>query len=64
MLYFRQNLEISRASWIVLTPETVSLSLRDKTWTSETECRHALEEYDKDLRVVHELEKKLCISIH
>ena len=63
MLYFRQNLEISLTSWIVSTPKTVSLSLRDKTWTCETECHHALEEYDKDLRVVHELEKKLCISI-
>jgi len=63
MLYFRRNLEISRTSWIVSTPETVSLSLRDKTRTCETERRHALEEYDKDLRVVHELEKRLCISI-
>ena len=45
------------------TPETVSLSLRDKTWTCETKHCHALEEYDKDLRVVHELEKKLCILI-
>ena len=45
------------------TPDTVSLSLRDKTQTCETEHCHALEEYDKDLRVVHEQEKKLHISI-
>jgi len=47
----------------VLTPETVSLNLRDKTQTIETECCHALEEYNKDLRVMQELEKKCHISI-
>jgi len=57
MLYFRQDLEIAFTSWIVLTPETVSLSPRDKTWTIETKCHHALEEYKKDFRVVQEPEK-------
>lgn len=30
-----------------------------ETRSIETECRHALEEYEKDLRAVQELEKNL-----
>jgi hypothetical protein len=47
----------------VTTPETIPSSLRDKTRAIETGRRHALEEYEKDLRVVQELEKKLGISL-
>jgi len=47
----------------VSTPETIPSSLRDKTCAIETGRRHALEEYEKDLRVVQELEKKLGISL-
>jgi|SRR5882762_5129588 len=41
----------------------VSSGIRDRTWSIETERRHALEEYEKDLKVVQDLEKKLNISV-
>ena len=45
------------------TPVTISSGIRDKTWSIETERRHALEEYEKDLKVVQDLEKKLDVSV-
>ena len=37
--------------------------VRNKTRSIETERHHALEEYEKNLQVVHDLEKKLDISV-
>ena len=45
------------------TPVTISSGIRDKTRSIETERRHALEEYEKDLKVVQDLEKKLDVSV-
>jgi len=63
MIYYRQYLEAARTSWLVSTPEIVSSGIRDRTRSIETERRHALEEYEKDLKVVQDLEKKLNISV-
>jgi hypothetical protein len=52
-----------RTSWLVATPVTISSGIRDKTRSIETERRHALEEYEKDLKVVQDLEKKLDVSV-
>ena len=41
----------------------LSSGIRDRTQSIETERRHALEEYEKDLKVVQDLEKKLNISV-
>ena len=46
------------------TPVTISSGIRDKTRSIETERRHALEGYEKDLKVVQDLEKKLDVSVH
>jgi hypothetical protein len=63
MIYYRKYLEAARTSWLVSTPEIVSSGIRDRTCFIKTECRHALEEYKKDLKVVQDLEKKLNISV-
>ena len=63
MIYYRQYLEAARTSWLMSTPEIVSSGIRDRTRSIETERRHALEEYEKDLKVVQDLEKKLNISV-
>jgi len=63
MIYYRQYLEAARTSWLVSTPEIVSSGIRDRTRSIETERRHALEEYEKDLKVVQDLEKKLNILV-
>ena len=63
MIYYRQYLEAARTSWLVATPEIISSGIRDRTRSIETERRHALEEYEKDLKVVQDLEKKLNISV-
>jgi len=59
----RGDLEAMQTSWLVSTPATVSSGVRDKTRSIETERRHALEEYEKDLKTVQDLEKKLNISV-
>jgi len=64
MIYYRKYLQAACTSWLVATPEIISLGIRDRTRSIETECRHALEEYKKDLKVVQDLEKKLNISVH
>jgi hypothetical protein len=40
----------------------MSTGMRDNTMSLETARRHALEGYEKDLKVVQELEKKLGID--
>lgn len=56
----RKKLDEASAIWNVITPETHGA--RDYTASQETERRHALEEYEKDLKIVHHLEKTLCIT--
>ncbi|KAG6818274.1 hypothetical protein H0H93_006352 [Arthromyces matolae] len=68
MEYYQKlvNLEASRKSfekastWSMLTPET--FGARDYTQSRETARRHALENMEKDLTVVQELEKRLKIT--
>ncbi|KAG6847569.1 hypothetical protein H0H93_007343 [Arthromyces matolae] len=68
MEYYQKlvNLDASRKSfekastWSLLTPET--FGARDYTQSRETTRRHALENMEKDLIVVQELEKKLKIT--
>lgn len=40
----------------------MSMSMRDNTMSLETTRRHALEGYEKDLKVVQDLEKKLGVA--
>jgi hypothetical protein len=51
-------------AWAVSTPRTVQFGTHDVTSTTrnETAWRHAIENYDKDLKVVQELEVKLGIT--
>ena len=44
-----------------MTPD--SMPARDMTQSRETERRHALEARDRDMQVVHDLEKKLSITL-
>jgi hypothetical protein len=57
---YRKKLEAARQVWINSTPD--KMSQRDTTRLQETQRRHALEERDKLLCVVHDLELKLGIT--
>jgi hypothetical protein len=58
---FREKVDIIRQVWITATPETMSQNPRDRTQVRETEWQHALEERDKILVTVQDLEKKMGI---
>lgn len=58
----RETLEASRSLWSNTTQSTAASSGRDTTRIMETARRHALENHDKDLRVVQELELRLEIQ--
>ena len=45
-----------------MTPESLSQKPKDKTLSTETGRRHAIEERDKNLEVVQELERKLGVT--
>jgi hypothetical protein len=53
--------DVMRNTWIQTTPATMASRHRDTTQTVETERRHKLEDRDKDLQAVQDLEKKLGI---
>ncbi|KAF8507900.1 hypothetical protein BU17DRAFT_78031 [Hysterangium stoloniferum] len=57
-----KNLDNVRAAWIQATPITISTSMRDNTISLETTWRHLLEGYEKDLKIVQDLEKKLVVA--
>jgi hypothetical protein len=58
---FREKVDIIHQVWITATPETMSQNPRDRTQVRETERQHALEERDKILVTVQDLEKKMGI---
>ncbi|KAG0693826.1 hypothetical protein DFH29DRAFT_1006902 [Suillus ampliporus] len=60
----KKDLNAASAAWAVLTPSTVEFGARDMASTTRTETarRHAIENYDKDLKMVQDLEVKLSIS--
>ncbi|KII92210.1 hypothetical protein PLICRDRAFT_104028 [Plicaturopsis crispa FD-325 SS-3] len=49
--------------WDITTPDTHEPVLRDTTRTTETTRRHAVENYEKDLKAVQVLELKLDIQV-
>jgi hypothetical protein len=60
----RKDLDVASAPWSVSTPSSASLGSRDITTTIriKTARRHAIENYEKDLKVVQELEVKLGVT--
>jgi hypothetical protein len=60
----RKDLDTATAAWTVATPSTVQFGAHDITLTNriETARRHAIENYEKDLKVVQELETKLGVT--
>ncbi|KAG2743935.1 hypothetical protein P692DRAFT_201722581, partial [Suillus brevipes Sb2] len=60
----KKDLDAASMAWAVSTPRTVQFGTHDVTSTTrnETAWRHAIENYDKDLKVVQELEVKLGIT--
>ncbi|KAG1758241.1 hypothetical protein EDD22DRAFT_827673 [Suillus occidentalis] len=60
----KDELDASSSVWAVATPATVHGLASDESATRrlETARRHALENYEKDLRFVQELERKLSIT--
>ncbi|KAG6874615.1 hypothetical protein C0992_007271 [Termitomyces sp. T32_za158] len=56
----QKKLDEASAVWSVITPETHGT--RDYTASKETERRHALEDFEKDLKIVHDLEKRLSVT--
>jgi hypothetical protein len=56
----RTTLEAARNAWINATPD--AMPARDNTQTRETRRQHALEARDRDLLVVHDLERKLNLA--
>ena len=58
----REKVDAIRQIWINTTPEVMSQNQRDTTQVRETERRHALEDRDKILVTVQDLEKKLGIK--
>jgi len=61
-LFVREKVEAVRKLWFNSTGETMSQKLRDNTRVHETQRRHALEERDKVLAAVQDLEIKLEIA--
>ncbi|KAG1787544.1 hypothetical protein EV424DRAFT_1340062 [Suillus variegatus] len=60
----KKDLDAATAAWTVTTPSTVEFGPRDIASTNriETTCRHAMENYEKDLKAVQELETKLGMT--
>lgn len=58
----RKTLEAAQQLWVQATPQTMSRGNRDNTRSLETNRRHALEVYEKNLQSVQDLEKKLEIT--
>lgn len=59
--FHRSKLAEAVRVWAIITPE--SIAKRDFTRSKETDRRHALEDCDKTLAVVQDLERKLQIKI-
>ncbi|KIO07397.1 hypothetical protein M404DRAFT_23899 [Pisolithus tinctorius Marx 270] len=60
----KKDLDLKSALWDVTTPsdpKDYAMYTR-KTWKAETAHRHAVEMYNKDLRIVQDLESKLNID--
>ncbi|KAG1763541.1 hypothetical protein EDD22DRAFT_979344 [Suillus occidentalis] len=62
----KKDLDVASAPWSVSTPSSASFGSRDIATTIriETARRHAIENYEKDLKVVQELEVKLGDAGH
>ncbi|KAI6023157.1 hypothetical protein BKA83DRAFT_4053758 [Pisolithus microcarpus] len=60
----RQDLETILSTWTVVTAQNVAPIWSDSSATRkrETTCRHAQENYEKDLKAVQELEGRLGIT--
>ncbi|KAG2058969.1 hypothetical protein BDR06DRAFT_980317 [Suillus hirtellus] len=60
----KQDLDTATAAWTVATPNTVQFGAREVALTNkiETARRHAIENHEKDLKVVQELEMKLGVT--
>lgn len=60
----RKDLDVAMAAWTVATPATVQFGAHDIASTNrvETTRRHAIENHEKDLKVVQELETKLGVT--
>ncbi|KAG1796091.1 hypothetical protein EV424DRAFT_1306802, partial [Suillus variegatus] len=60
----KKDLDAATAAWTVTTPSTVEFGPRDIASTNriETTRRHAMENYEKDLKAVQELETKLGVT--
>ncbi|KAG6887899.1 hypothetical protein C0992_010309 [Termitomyces sp. T32_za158] len=56
----KKKLDDTSANWNVITPE--NHGARNYTASKETERCHALEEFEKDLMVIHDLELRLGIT--
>ncbi|KAG1894287.1 uncharacterized protein F5891DRAFT_1131007 [Suillus fuscotomentosus] len=59
----KQDLDTATAAWTVATPNTVQFGAHEVALTDkiETARRHAIENHEKDLKVVQELEMKLGV---
>ena len=55
------NLNAAHETWQNLTPQNLTLSA--SAFSLETKCHHALENRDKDLLVIQELEVKLFLEV-
>jgi hypothetical protein len=53
---------VARDAWQVVTPEMASQAHSDRTRSIETKRRHTLENRDRDLQVVQDLEQKLEVK--
>ncbi|KAI6146179.1 hypothetical protein BKA82DRAFT_4330387 [Pisolithus tinctorius] len=60
----KKDLDLKSALWDVTTPSDLKdyATYTHKTWKAETARRHAVEMYNKDLRIVQDLESKLNID--
>ncbi|KAG1784879.1 uncharacterized protein HD556DRAFT_1435328 [Suillus plorans] len=60
----KKDLDAATAAWTVTTPSTVEFGPHDIASTNriETTRRHAMENYEKDLKAVQELETKLGVT--
>jgi hypothetical protein len=60
----RKDLDVASVPWSVSTPSSASFGSRDIATTIriETACRHAIKNYEKDPKVVQELEVKLGVT--
>ncbi|KAI6000458.1 hypothetical protein EDD15DRAFT_2361967 [Pisolithus albus] len=60
----RQDLEMILSTWTVITTQNVAPTWKDSSATRkrETTCRHAQENYEKDLKAVQELEGRLGVT--